>query len=44
MSKKLEPGDAFPAIKLPMTDGSTLELPNKSGDNYQVVLFYRGAF
>lgn len=44
MNKKLEPGDAFPAMKLEMTDGSTLSLPNQSGDNYQVVLFYRGAF
>jgi len=44
MSKKLEPGDQFPALKLNMIDGSTLNLPNQSADNYQVVLFYRGAF
>jgi peroxiredoxin len=44
MANKLEPGDAFPAMKFKMIDGGILELPNKSGDNYQVVLFYRGAF
>lgn len=44
MSKKLNPGDAFPAMTLAITDGGTITLPTPTDDGYQVILFYRGSF
>jgi len=44
MGSKLNTGDAFPAMKLTLIDGSEVAVPGNSGAAYQVVLFYRGSF
>lgn len=44
MGSKLNTGDAFPAMQLKMVDSTEVSLPGDSGANYQIVLFYRGAF
>jgi peroxiredoxin len=42
MAPKLGSGDVFPRLKLQLTDGRTLELPDGLGGKYNIVLFYRG--
>ena len=42
MSGKLEIGSAFPSLTLKLVSGGTLDLPTGLGDNYKIVLFYRG--
>jgi hypothetical protein len=42
MAPKLGSGDVFPRLKLQLTDGRTLELPDGLKGKYNVILFYRG--
>lgn len=40
----LNPGDAFPALRVARSGGSTLELPGELAGHFGVVLFYRGSW
>jgi peroxiredoxin len=40
----LEPGDAFPSLKLPAVGGGAVELPDAVAGHFAVVLVYRGAW
>jgi len=42
MADKLNTGDAFPKLRLQLTGGGTLELPDGVDAKYKVILFYRG--
>ena len=42
MAKKLEIGDAFPAMTLNLVGGGTVTLPDLGDAKYTVILFYRG--
>ena len=44
MTEKLLQGDRFPAIKLNLTDGSAIALPDQIPGRYLALLFYRGAW
>ncbi len=41
MAQKLNAGDAFPAMTIPLVGGGGIKLPGKDA-KYHVVLFYRG--
>lgn len=41
---RLENGQAFPSLQLPLVGGGTLSLPDDLGGSYGVVLVYRGAW
>ena len=41
MAEKLNSGNAFPAMTIPLTGGGSVNLPD-SNAKYPVVLFYRG--
>ena len=41
MAEKLNSGNAFPAMTIPLTGGGSINLPD-SNAKYQVALFYRG--
>lgn len=41
MAEKLNSGDAFPTMTIPLVGGGSINLPG-SDAKYQVVLFYRG--
>jgi peroxiredoxin len=40
----LEPGDSFPNLTVPLTDGQLLMLPDYLAGRFAVVLFFRGAW
>ena len=40
--EKLRIGDAFPALKVNLVNGGTLELPGGLAAKYNVVVFFRG--
>ncbi len=42
MTEKLIQGNRFPTIKLDLTDGSTIMLPEQIPGRYLALLFYRG--
>jgi len=42
MAKQLNPGDAFPAFKVKLTNGQTLDLPKDLTGDYAVIIYYRG--
>ena len=42
MADKLNTGDAFPAMTIPLVSGGALQLPGGMDTKYRVVLFYRG--
>ena len=42
MTQKLDMGDTFPAMRIPLVAGGTLDLPGGMDAKYRVVLFYRG--
>ena len=42
MPEKLVQGDRFPKIRLDLTDGSTITLPDQTPGRYLALLFYRG--
>ena len=42
MTDKLNAGDAFPAMTIPVAGGGVLDLPGGIDIKYRVVLFYRG--
>jgi peroxiredoxin len=42
MSQKLNAGDQFPSVKLNLTDGSSISIPEDNNSPYTIVLFYRG--
>ena len=42
MAEKLIQGDRFPTIKLDLTDGSTITLPEQIPGRYLALLFYKG--
>ena len=42
MAEKLGIGDEMPSVKINVTDGSTLNLPDGLDARYKVILFYRG--
>jgi len=44
MTEKLNSGDQFPPMTIPLHGGGELNLPQKQDTGYQVVLFYRGSF
>ena len=41
MAEKLNSGDAFPAMTIPLVGGGSIQLPG-SDAKYHVALFYRG--
>jgi peroxiredoxin len=41
---RLNPGDLFPTITVPVADGKTLTLPDALAGSFGVVLFYRGGW
>lgn len=43
-SDSLDSGDTFPSLSLSVTDGPTLNYPEVFGDNWKVILFFRGYF
>ncbi len=43
-SNILDSGDTFPSLTLNLTDGGTLNVPGDQGDNWKVVLLFRGYF
>ena len=42
MPERLLQGDRFPKIKLDLTDGSSITLPDEAPGRYFALLFYRG--
>lgn len=42
MAEKLNTGDAFPAMTIPLVGGGAFELPGNMESRYSVALFYRG--
>ena len=42
MTEKLNTGDTFPAMTIPLVGGGAFELPVGMRSKYLVVLFYRG--
>jgi hypothetical protein len=42
MAAKLGTGDSFPSLKLKLSDGGTLALPEGIDAKYKIILFYRG--
>jgi|GEM_PF-1691269 len=44
MTEKLNGGDQFPSMTMPLHGGGELNLPLPIDVGYQVVLFYRGSF
>lgn len=42
MGERLQPGAAFPALTLKLTDGTALALPAALAGGYGVLLFFRG--
>jgi peroxiredoxin len=40
----LHPGDRFPTLRVPLSGGGTLTLPDDLAGSFGVVLFYRGAW
>jgi len=44
MTAKLNGGDQFPHMTIPLHGSGELSLPQKQDTGYQVVLFYRGSF
>ena len=42
MTAILGPGDSFPAMRLNLAGGGTVELPSDLKSSYAVILFYRG--
>ena len=42
MAKQLNPGDAFPAFNVNLTDGRRLDLPTDLTGDYAVIIYYRG--
>ena len=40
--RMLNTGDAFPGLKLNLTDGTGIVLPECIDSRYMIVLFYRG--
>lgn len=42
MSTRLDVGDRFPSLRLELTDGRTLQVPDELGSQYTVLLFFRG--
>ena len=42
MPERLLQGDRFPKIKLDLTDGSSITLPDEAPGHYFALLFYRG--
>ena len=42
MPERLLQGVRFPKIKLDLTDGSTITLPDEAPGRYFALLFYRG--
>lgn len=38
----IKPGDSVPALKLPLTNGEHFDLAQHCGENFTLVLFYRG--
>lgn len=41
-SPKLDGGDQFPPMSIPMADGSTFALPDDLSAAYTILLIYRG--
>jgi peroxiredoxin len=41
-SRFLDANDVFPELELQLVSGNTLKLPDRNGNGYGVVLFYRG--
>jgi len=44
VNEKLNTGDQFPGMTMPLSGGGELTLPMPMETGYQVVLFYRGSF
>ena len=42
MSNQLRPGDMFPHLSLNIPGADNIALPDDIGNDYAVVLFYRG--
>lgn len=42
MTTTLGPGDTFPAMRLDLVGGGSIDLPADLKTNYAVILFYRG--
>ncbi len=42
MTKQLIPGNPFPSLTVPITDGRRLNIPNDLTGEYAVIIFYRG--
>ena len=42
--KKLDSGDMFPSIEFKLTDGNSISLPDTAGDEWVVLLIYRGGW
>jgi hypothetical protein len=42
--KKLDSGDMFPNIEFKLTDGNAISLPDTAGDEWVVLLIYRGGW
>lgn len=40
--KKLDSGDRFPAVKIPLVGGETVELPIWFSGRWSILLLYRG--
>ncbi|MEN8143451.1 MAG: hypothetical protein ABFS14_00750 [Gemmatimonadota bacterium] len=41
-ARKLDTGVRFPPLRIPLIDGTTLQLPADAEGRYSVLLFYRG--
>jgi peroxiredoxin len=42
MAKQLVPGDPFPNVVVPTTQGKQLVIPDDLHGEYAVIIFYRG--
>lgn len=42
MSNRLDAGDRFPSLRLELTNGRALPVPDELTSRYTVLLFYRG--
>jgi|ABPX01.1.fsa_nt_gi peroxiredoxin len=38
----LDTGDRFPEMRVTLTDGNSIKLPDDLGSGYKVILIYRG--
>lgn len=43
-SRILDSGDAFPEIEMNLASGGKMQIPSGLGNDWKVILFYRGHF